>query len=91
MDSIVYRLKRQKWLSEVETIANTRWTITKATEPDSVAITASVKKTIIDGDFTLSQTVCVRSITNDEENSIQTAVLAVNSKLVSIIQDDSNL
>lgn len=91
MDNKTFKTKCKGWLRDVETVSNVQWILSKSREPDSVTVIARIRKKIIDGNFTLSQSFFVSSTTCDEESTIQTAVLATNEKVVELVQEDSAL
>lgn len=91
MDNKTFKRKCKEWLRDVETISNVQWLLSKTKASDTVMIEARIRKKIIDGSFTLSQSFFVRCTTKDEERTIQTAVFAMNDKVVELVQDDSSI
>ena len=89
MDNKTFKNKCKEWLRDEETVSNVQWILGKTKEPETVMIEARIRKRIIDGSFTLSQSFFVRCSTKDNEKTIQTAVLAMNEKVVELVQDDS--
>ena len=88
MDKTVFKNKCYEWLRDVTTVSGVQWILGKTKDADTVIIEARIRKKIIDGSFTLSQSFIVRCSTEDKEGTIHTAVLAVNEKVIELVQDD---
>lgn len=89
MDNVAFQKKLLQWLKETDSLPNAIWTLTESQEPETVVITVYIKEFLFnEKQILLTRELTGSSITKKSDETIQTAVLALNEELINRIQHD---
>ncbi|MBR3065244.1 MAG: hypothetical protein IKG90_06315 [Bacteroidales bacterium] len=86
MDQSNFEKKVGEWLEGTDAVQNAVWTISESNEPKSVVITVSIRETFQkNATRVLTRDIKGTSHTEDSEEAICKAVLALNEELLDLL------
>lgn len=86
MEHSTFKKNVKEWLEGTVAVNNAIWTIEKTNEPKSVIISVSIRETFqISEASVLTREIKGASETEDSEEAIRGAVLALNDKLLNLL------
>lgn len=86
MEQSYFEKKVEEWLEGTDAVQNAVWTISESHEPKSVVITVSIRETFqINATKVITREINGTSHTEDSEEAICTAVLALNEELLDLL------
>lgn len=86
MEQSIFEEKVKVWLEGTDAVQNAVWAIKKTSEPESVVITVSIRETFQNNATrVLTREIKGTSHTEDSEEAICKAVLALNEELLDLL------